>query len=70
MSSGELVETKDGQAAEGDKRSLLHKVTEHEVLTPQETKALILATTPGVYRTIIMAAVFSGARISELLALR
>jgi hypothetical protein len=28
---------------------LLHKVTEKEVLTPQETKALILATTPGVH---------------------
>ena len=70
LSSGELVETKGVEAADGDKRSLLHKVTEHEVLTPQEAKALILATTPGVYRTIIMTAVFSGARISELLALR
>jgi integrase len=49
---------------------LLHKVTETEVLTPQETKALILATTPGVCRLVILAAVFTGARISELLALR
>ena len=49
---------------------LLHKVTEKEVLTPQETKALIMATTPGVYRLVILAAVFTGARISELLALR
>jgi integrase len=49
---------------------LLHKVTEQEVLTPQETKSLILATSPGLDRTLIMTDVFSGARISELLALQ
>jgi integrase len=52
------------------KNKMLHKVTASEVLTPQEQKALILATEPGVNRLVILAALFTGARISELLALR
>jgi integrase len=77
LSSGEQVspmeKTPEDSATKlpvPSRSKLLHKVTEKEVLTPQETKALILATTPGVYRLVILTAVFTGARISELLALR
>jgi integrase len=76
LSSGEQV-APGIQVVEDENRlpvpsrgKLLHKVTEKEVLTPQETKALLLATTPGVERLVILTAVFTGARISELLALR
>ncbi len=63
-SSGEQNET--GEAL----YSGLHEVTEKEVLTPQETKQVVLAAKPGLYRTIIQTAIYTGARISELLALR
>ena len=43
---------------------------EKEVLTPEEAKRVILAVKPGLYRTIIQTAIYTGARISELLALR
>jgi integrase len=46
------------------------EVTERDVLTPEESKRLILAAEPGLYRTIITTALYSGARHSELLALR
>jgi len=48
----------------------LHEVGEKEVLTPQEVKQVVLAAEPGFYRTIIQAAIYTGARIGELLALR
>jgi len=51
------------------RNKLLHKVTEKEVLTPQETKAVILATPPGIYRVVVLTLVLVGVRISELLAL-
>src|SRR4029450_13869791 len=77
LSSGEQVSPVEKTAEDTatslpvpSRSKLLHKVTEKEVLTPQETKALIMATTPGVYRLVILTAVFTGARISELLALR
>jgi integrase len=77
LSSGEQVSPVENVAQDAatklpvpSRNKLLHKVTEKEVLTPQETKALILATEPGVYRLVILAACFTGARISELLALR
>jgi len=54
LSSGEQVspmeKTPEDSATKlpvPSRSKLLHKVTEKEVLTPQETKALILATTPG-----------------------
>src|SRR5689334_24493961 len=62
--SGEQSET--GEAL----YSGLHEVSEKEVLTPQEVKEVILAALPGLYRTIITTAIYTGARISELLALR
>ena len=40
------------------------------MLTPQEAKQVVLAAAPGVYRTIIQTAIYTGARISELLALK
>jgi integrase len=61
--SGEQTET-------GERLNLLHEVTEKEVLTPEEAKRVILAARPGLYRTIIQTAIYTGARISELLALR
>ena len=63
-SSGEQTET--GEAL----YSGLHEVTEKEVLAPQEAKQVVLAAQPGLYRTIIQTAIYTGARISELLALR
>jgi integrase len=63
-SSGEQTET--GEAL----YSGLHEVTEKEVLTPQEAKQVVLAAQPGLYRTIIQTAIYTGARIGELLALR
>jgi integrase len=48
----------------------LHEATEKEVLTPQEAKQVILAARPGLYRTIIQTAIYTGARIGELLALK
>jgi integrase len=62
--SGEQTET--GEKLNGG----LHEVTEKEVLTPQEVKQVILAAEPGFYRTIIQTAIYTGARIGELLALR
>ncbi len=62
-SSGEQTET-------GERLNVLHEVTEKEVLTPEEAKRVILAAKPGLYRTIIQTAIYTGARISELLALK
>jgi integrase len=63
-SSGEQTET-------GEKLyTKLHAVTEKEVLTPEEVKRVILAAKPGRYRTLIQMAIYTGARISEILALR
>jgi integrase len=39
-------------------------------LTPQAAKQVVLAAQPGHYRTVIQTAIYTGARISELLALR
>jgi integrase len=61
--SGEQTET-------GERLNVLHEVTQQEVLTPEEAKRVILAAKPGLYRTIIQTAIYTGARISELLALR
>ena len=60
------------RASENGERlySVLHEVTEQEVLTPEEARRVILAARPGLYRTIIQTAIFTGARVSELLALR
>lgn len=63
-SSGEQTET--GEAL----YTGIHEVTEKEVLSPQEAKQVVLAAQPGLYRTIIQTALFTGARISELLALK
>jgi integrase len=63
-SSGEQGET--GEAL----YTKLREVSEKEVLTPQEAKQVVLAAKPGLYRTIIQTAIYTGARISELLALR
>jgi integrase len=60
--SGEQTET-------GERLNILHEVTEKEVLTPEEAKRVILAAKPGLYRIIIQTAIYTGARISELLAL-
>jgi integrase len=68
-----LEKTKDSsgeQSEDGVRLHVgLHEVTEKEVLTPQEVKEVLLAAEPGFYRTIIATAIYSGARISELLAL-
>jgi integrase len=48
----------------------LHEVTEREVLTPEEAKRVILAAKPGLYRTVVQTAIYTGARVSEILALR
>jgi integrase len=76
LSSGEQVAPGERQqeaitkpSVPQSRNKLLHKVTEKEVLTPQETKAVILATSPGIDRVIILTLVLIGARISELLAL-
>jgi integrase len=63
-SSGEQTET--GEAL----YTGLHEVNDKEVLTPQEAKQVVLAAQPGIYRTIIQTAIYTGARISELLALK
>jgi integrase len=59
------------QSANGERLFVgIHEVTDKEVLTPEEAKRAILAAKPGLYRTIIQTAIYIGARISELLALR
>jgi integrase len=63
-SSGEQSETGE-QLYTG-----LHEVTERECLTPEEAKRVILAAAPGRIRMIIQTGIFTGARVSELLALR
>ena len=69
-----IEKTKDDsgeQTEAGDKlNSGLHEVTDKEVLTPQEVKQVILAAEPGFYRSILQTAIYTGARIGELLALR
>jgi integrase len=68
----ERVKESSGEQTEAGERlnTLLHEVTEKEVLTPDEVKRVILAAKPGLYRTIIQTAIYTGARISEILALR
>src|SRR5262245_27056459 len=67
----EKVKENSGEQTEsGVRLNILHEVTEREVLTPEETKRVILAAKPGLYRTIIQTAIYTGGRISELLALR
>ncbi len=63
-SSGEQNETGDQLYAR------VHEVMEAEVLTPEEAKRVILAAKPGLYRTLVQTAIYTGARISEILALR
>jgi integrase len=59
------------QTEEGERLHVdLHEVTEAEVLTPAEAKAVIFAAESGLYRTIITTLIYSGLRISEALALR
>src|SRR5262249_26011037 len=65
-----VKETSGEQTETGERLNILHEVTEREVLTPEETKRVILAAKPGLYRTIIQTAIYTGGRISELLALR
>jgi integrase len=68
----ERVKESSGEQTEAGEAlySGLHEVTEKEVLTPQEAKQVVLAAHPGLYRTIIQTAIYTGARIGELLALR
>jgi integrase len=68
----ERVKENSGEQSETGERLYtgLHQVTETEVLTPEEVKRVILAAKPGLYRTIIQTAIYTGARISEILALR
>jgi len=68
----EKVKDNSGEQSEAGERlnTGIHEVTDREVLTPEEAKRVILAAKPGLYRTIIQTAIYTGARISELLALR
>jgi integrase len=68
----EKVKETSGEQSETGERlySGVHKVMQTEVLTPGEAKRVILAARPGLYRTIIQTGVYSGLRISEMLALR
>jgi len=51
----EKVKENSGEQSETGERlyTVLHEVTEKEVLMPEETKRVILAAKPGLYRTII-----------------
>jgi integrase len=64
-----VKENSGEQNSAGVRLKILREVTEREVLTPEEVKRVILATQPGLYRTIITVAIYTGARISEILAL-
>lgn len=68
----EKVKEGSGEQSEtGERLDIgLHEVTDREVLSPQEVKAVILAARPGLYRSVIQTAIYTGARISEILALR
>jgi integrase len=68
----EKVKDSSGEQSETGERLYvgLHEVGEKEVLTPEEAKRVILAVKPGFYRTVIQTAIYTGARISEILALR
>lgn len=68
----EKVKENSGEQSETGERlnNGIHEVTEKEVLTPDEVKRVILAAKPGLYRTVIQTAIYTGARISEILALR
>jgi integrase len=68
----EKVKDNSGEQTEAGEQlnTGLHEVTEKEVLTPEEAKRVILAAKPGLYRAVIQTAIYTGARVSELLALR
>jgi len=64
---------KDGsgeQTADGQRIDQDSKITEKDILTPEEIKRLILAAEPGLYRTIIATVAYTGMRHDEALALR
>jgi len=65
-----VKENSGEQTSKGVRLKILREVTEKEVLSVEEVKRVILAAKPGLIRTIIMSAIYTGARISELLALR
>ena len=67
----EKVKESSGEQTETGERLYvgLHEVTEQEVLTPEEAKRVILAAKPGFFRTFIQTGIYTGARISEILAL-
>lgn len=66
-----LKEASGEQSETGERLApMVREVTEREVLTPEEAKRVIMATKPGLYRAIIQTGIYTGARISELLALR
>ena len=59
-----VKETSGEQSETGERLYVgLHEVTEKEVLTPEEAKRVILAAKPGLYRTVIQTAIYTGARI-------
>lgn len=67
----ERVKTDSGEQSEaGERLRADREISERDVLTPEEAKRLVLAAKPGLYRTIIQTAIFTGARHGELLALR
>ena len=66
----EKVKDSSGEQSETGERLYLglHEVTEKEVLTPEEAKRVILATKPGLYRTVIQTArgLYRGADLRDI----
>jgi integrase len=66
----ERVKESSGRA-DRDRGGALHRdLRSHGKRSSEEAKQVVLAARPGLYRTIIQTALFTGPRISELLALK
>jgi len=62
--------TSDGEIVEGEERNSSEPLSENDVLSPDEISRLIAVTEADLYGTFVLAAIFTGARHDELLALK
>ena len=60
----------DGEIVEGKKREAREALREDDVLSPDEISRLIAVTESDLYGTLVLTAIFTGARHDELLALK
>lgn len=60
----------DGEITEGNERKGNEALREDDVLSPDEISRLIAVTESDIYGTLVLTAIFTGARHDELLALK